>query len=244
MPRPPLTFPYFGGKGRIAHRITKLFPPHELYVEPFGGAGHVLTAKPIGRLEVYNDLNENLVTFFRVLQDPIKGAELRERLRWTPFARKEHELARAIVAEPAGFSDVVRAWAIYVWLRQGFGGNVTSTTWLSAVPSYNGSYIPSRVAVWREAVDQLEALAARWRNVYIECQDWRKMFDRYDSRETLFYCDPPYIPETRREGTYAHELTMDDHKALVERLLQLQGMAILSGYAHAAYEPLEAAGWE
>jgi DNA adenine methylase len=79
--------------------------------------------------------------------------------------------------------------------------------------------------------------------VQIENQDFRKLIPGYDGPDTLFYLDPPYVPQTRRSGGYAHELSLDDHHELVGILLGLKGMAILSGYAHPVYKPLEKAGW-
>ena len=73
--------------------------------------------------------------------------------------------------------------------------------------------------------------------------DWRQIIDAYDTQETVFYCDPPYHPSTRHRGGYAHELTAQDHEDLVQRLLSIRGTALLSGYAHPVFEPLEAAGW-
>lgn len=67
--------------------------------------------------------------------------------------------------------------------------------------------------------------------------------DRYDNARTLFYCDPPYQQDTRTGGGYAFEMAQGDHFELVERLLQLKGMVILSGYLHPSYQPLESSGW-
>ena len=78
----------------------------------------------------------------------------------------------------------------------------------------------------------------------IECQDWRVILDRYDGPETLFYCDPPYVHDTRSSSRYAHELSASDHEELVTCLLGIEGMAIVSGYDHPIYRALDEAGWE
>jgi DNA adenine methylase len=80
--------------------------------------------------------------------------------------------------------------------------------------------------------------------VQIEREDWRKIFTRYGGRRTLFYVDPPYLPETRTGGKYEHEMDEGDHRELVTRILASRSMVVLSGYAHATYKPLESAGWK
>jgi DNA adenine methylase len=90
----------------------------------------------------------------------------------------------------------------------------------------------------------LHAAHQHFRDVQIECDDWRTVMSRYDSAETLFYVDAPYHPATRIGGKYRRELTSRDHRAIVDRVLAMRGMIILSGYNHEAYKPLERAGWK
>lgn len=78
----------------------------------------------------------------------------------------------------------------------------------------------------------------------LECGDWRSIVHRYDAADTLLYVDPPYLAELRGDARYDHELTIADHEELVDRLLTLKGRAVVSGYPHLVYLPLEAAGWE
>ncbi len=84
----------------------------------------------------------------------------------------------------------------------------------------------------------------RFRRVQIECDDWRSVMVRYDTPETLCFLDPPYVPVTRVSGKYRHELTQNDHRDIVARLLEFRGMAMLSCYDHQTYVPLEQAGWK
>jgi DNA adenine methylase len=81
--------------------------------------------------------------------------------------------------------------------------------------------------------------------VQIENRDFREILKLYDTPDTLFYLDPPYVLETRRDPDtkYTYEMTLDDHKDLVQLLLQIQGKAVLSGYQHEVYTPLEQSGW-
>jgi len=94
------------------------------------------------------------------------------------------------------------------------------------------------VSRWLSTVDRLPEIAERLLRVQIEHNDWRIVLKTYDGPDTLFYLDPPYVPETRSAGKYTHELTLSDHSELVERMLALKGKVILSGYSHPIYEPL------
>lgn len=82
---------YHGGKWKIADWIVANLPPHRVYVEPFGGAASVLMKKPRAFAEVYNDLDSEMVNLFRTVRD--RGGELAEKLRLTPFAREEFDMA-------------------------------------------------------------------------------------------------------------------------------------------------------
>ena len=94
------------------------------------------------------------------------------------------------------------------------------------------------VSGWLSAVDRLPEIAERLLRVQIEHNDWRIILKTYDGPDTLFYLDPPYVPETRRAGKYTHELSLEDHSELVDRILTLRGKVVLSGYAHPVYTPL------
>jgi len=109
--RPP--FPYYGAKGRLASQIVDLLPRHRVYVEPFAGSAAVLFAKPAAPVEVVNDLDRNVVTFFRVLRDT--PDELIRALRFTPYARDE--FAAADLAED-GITDLERARRFFVERRR------------------------------------------------------------------------------------------------------------------------------
>lgn len=79
--------------------------------------------------------------------------------------------------------------------------------------------------------------------VQIDHADFRHILQRYDTPDTFFHVDPPYVPETRKGGGYRHELTLDDHRELVAAVLRIQGKAMVAAYNHPVYAPLDAAGW-
>jgi len=231
---------WFGGKGPMARRIVSLFSPHHIYVEVFGGGASVLFAKEPSPVEIYNDLDSGLVSFFRVLRDPKQFEEFHRLVSLTPYARQEFLDCRKSWENQT--NPVQRAYQWYVVARQSFSGYFGGS-W-SHTKTISRRNMAQVVSGWLSAVDRLSEIAERLLCVQIEQNDWRIILKAYDRPDTLFYLDPPYIPETRRAGKYAHELTLEDHSELVEQILVLQGKVVISGYEHPIYEPLEVAGWE
>jgi DNA adenine methylase len=224
----------------MAKKLLPLLPEHHTYVEPFAGGCSLLFAKQPARVEVINDLDSGLVNFYRVLRHPGKFRRFRRLAALTPYSREEYNLYRR--TWPHAGSDVIRAYRWYVVARMSFSGRF-GAGWAFEIRNPD-CRMASSVLRWLSGVAMLPAIHERIQSLEIEHSDWRYILGQYDTPETLFYCDPPYITDTRRGGRYAHELTDDDHRELVTRLLALEGMAVLSGYAHAIYEPLEAAGWQ
>jgi DNA adenine methylase len=232
----PSPINWFGGKSRLASRIVEHFPKHHTYCEPFGGSAAVLLAKAPSEVEIFNDLNRELVNFFVVLRDPVLFARLREATEHTPYARAEFELSKQKSDNP-----VESARRFIVRSRQSFLGK--GCEWSYSVRGSQGG-MASSVQRWRKGVECLPAVHDRFQTVQIECGDWQAVMARYDTPETLFYCDPPYIPDARVSGKYRHELTPRDHRAIVNCVLAMRGMIVLSGYDHVTYNPLERAGWK
>ena len=231
---------WFGGKGHMTKKIVPLFPPHKTYVEPFGGGASLLLAKEPSMIEVYNDIDSGLVNFFRVLRDPEKFARFYHLVSFTPYSREEYTSCRGTWESCE--DDVARAYQWYVVARQSFGGRFGSGWGYARDASAGG--IALTCSRWLSALRNLPAIHERLMMVQIEHTDFRDIFRNYDSPETLFYVDPPYVQHTRRDGQYAHEMTDEDHRELVDILLRIDGMAVVSGYNNEIYAPLEAAGWE
>jgi DNA adenine methylase len=181
---------YYGGKWRLATWIIARFPPHECYVEPYGGAGSVLVRKEPSRFEVYNDLCGDVVTFFRVLRT--RPRELLRALRYTPYAREEFDLSY----ETSG-DDVERARRFFVMAWQGYGGprKERLTGWKIQKRSWHSGRA-DQLTEWQQAKEVCRA-ARRFGNVQIEQDDALRIIRRFDTPRTLFYCDPPYTPRIR-----------------------------------------------
>lgn len=240
-------FPWFGGKQKLADDIIARFPAHEVYVEVFGGGASVLLSKPPSKLDVYNDLDDGLVNFFRCLRD--EPERLVPLLELTPYSRREWQEARETwwtIDDPI---ERARRW--YVVASQSFGAMVAKDRHPNGERGHGrgwggerlGRMHLNRAASTANRIDHVWKFVRRMRLVQIEHLDWQACIDRYDHADCLFYLDPPYVPATRRAGGYQHELTEDDHRDLVERCLSLEGIAVVSGYSHPIYERLAEHGW-
>jgi DNA adenine methylase len=228
---------YFGGKWLLAPWIIDHLPAHRVYVEPFGGAASVLLRKPRSYAEVYNDLDSSVVGLFRALRDPALAAELERRVRLTPFAREEFELAYQASDDP-----LERARRLVVRSFMGFGSDghnaAAGMTGFRANSNKSGTTPAHDWVTWP---DEIAAFCRRLAGVVVENRDAREVMAQHDAPATLHFVDPPYLHETRdpKHG-YAHEMTADDHEALLDFLSGLMGMVVLCGYPSPRYDRL---GW-
>lgn len=225
---------WFGGKARLQKHILPLIPESHCYVEPFGGAASILCGLTPRPVEVYNDLDDRLVTLFRVLQNPRQAAALKRRLHSTPYSRAE--FARALT-EVNSDDPVSVAWGTFVSHNCGYAGMA------ARIGNWLRSKTTGQARAFRNRVERLDDWVERFRGVTIDNRPALKVLECYDSQNTVFYCDPPYVPDTRLSGTYRHEMDREAHEALVEKLLSLKGRVILSGYDSPLYRPLRRAKW-
>jgi len=236
---------YLGSKWRLAPWIMAHMPPHDIYVEPFGGGASVLLRKPPCRTEVYNDLDQELVGLFRILRTA-EAKDLIRQLELTPYARAEYCAALEPVGEP-----LERARQLIVRSHMGHGTRGTRVDRAAGFRS-DGTSGTTRVAgEWADFPEVLRAIVERLRGVSIEQRPAIDLIDYWDSPETLFYLDPPYLPATRSakakqaEGyhVYAHEMTVAEHEELLERVQSIKGMVLISGYPSRLYDR-HLAGWQ
>ena len=214
----------------MADWLCSLFPPHQVYVEPFGGGASVLLLKAPAPIEVYNDLDQGVVNLFRVLRDPVLAEQLRQACELTPFSRVE--FLAAWEASPDPVEDARR---MLVRSQQGIGAKRKSSRngWRTRLTG------GAPAATWARWPDQVPAFVARLRQVAIECLPWQRVLEIYDGPGSLFYCDPPYLLSTRswdHRRVYDHEMTDADHLELIEALKLARGMVVLSGYPSPLYE--------
>ncbi len=230
----PQPIKWHGGKHYLARRIVALMPPHVHYVEHFAGGLAVLLAKdPEGISEVVNDLDGDLTTFWRVLQHPRQFQEFARVCQATPFS--EAEFARAgdglgEYADPVG-----RAWAFFVRCRQSLAGRRDTFSGITRTRTRRG--MNGETSAWLSAVDGLAAAHDRLRRVLVLNRKALDVIRSQDGPGTLFYCDPPYLPDTRAAAAvYRHEMSAADHRELLAVLRGCRGKVLLGGYPSELYD--------
>lgn len=232
-------FGYYGGKlSHLDHLLPRL-PMTHTYVEPFGGSGAVLLNRAPSPVEVYNDLDGEIVTFFRVLRE--QGDELEHQLVLTPYSRVEFE--RACTYE-VGLSDMERARRLFIRVAQSRlqQPDPSSGQWSNCI-TISRLKMAANVSRWQGHILGLQEVVNRLQTVQLECLPALEVIKRYDTPETLFYVDPPYLPDTGADASpYAFSLTNDEHRCLLALLTSLTGRVALSGYKSSIYAEM-LAGW-
>lgn len=241
---PEITRPalrYHGGKFRLAPWIQQFFPPHVVYVEPFGGAAGVLLQKPRSYAEVYNDLDGEVVNFFRVCRDPAARVQLIDACMQTPYSRADFEEAW----EPAD-CPIERARRLCIRAQMGFGS-------AGATKGHTGFRIDTRRAygtamqLWTRYPENIAQVGERFVGVLIENRPAIEVMQQNDAVDTLFFVDPPYVLGTRvmsaNRSYYRHEMNDDQHVELLDAVRDVRGMVVLSGYDSELYSS-RLAGWE
>jgi DNA adenine methylase len=220
---------WHGGKWLLAPWIILLMPDHAAYVEPFGGGASVLLRKTRSRLEIYNDLDGEVVNLFRVLRT--QAAALAERIALTPFARAEFAAAYAVATDP-----VEQAAATLIKSHMGFGSNAVHRVSGFRAAGLRAGVLP--VHNWSDLPAVIRQVAERFRGVVIENRDALDVMAANDGDAVLHYVDPPYVLGTRSDGgrDYAHEMTDAQHSDLLVFLRGLKGRVMLSGYPCPAYD--------
>ncbi len=228
--RPPVK--WHGGKHYLCHRIIEHFPPHHTYLEPFGGAASVLLNKGRSPVEVYNDLDERITRLFRVIRN--HGAELHRRLSLTPYSEVEFRDSD----EDAG-DEIEQARRDFIRWRLSLGGRGDSFSFtLHRVRRGMADVVSGYLSMIDE---QLPLIVERLRTVEIVCRSAIDVIRTWDGPETLIYCDPPYVPSTRHEGSrsiYGCEMSEEDHRELATVLRAGRSRVVLSGYPSPLYDKL------
>lgn len=226
---------WHGGKSRLAAKIIECFPNNyeELtYVEPFGGGASVLLKKNPSVAEIYNDLNREIFNFFQVLRE--RGDELIRQLMLTPYNENEFD---SLVELPRADDALENARRFYVRHRQSFGGRGET---FSYTVHESVRCVARAVSDWRSSIEQnLPLLIDRLQNVQFLSRPAIDIIRRWDSPETLFYLDPPYVSSTRTSSTtYEVEMSDEEHLELAKVIRTCTGKVILSGYANPLYDEL------
>lgn len=227
--RKKIAFGWYGGKFSHLGWLLPLLPKTTHFCEPFGGSAAVLLNREASSVETYNDIDGDVVNFFRVLRDHKQG--LIEKIALTPFSREE--FAKAIKTIKNETDDIERARKFFIKARQvrtGLAQTASVGRWANCLLS-SRSGMSGAVSRWLGSVEGLEAIAGRLLRVQIENAPAIEVIKRYDSDETLFYCDPPYPHGSRGDSkAYGFEMSDDEHRELANALKSVKGKVALSGY--------------
>jgi len=207
--------PWLGGKSRLADRIIKLMPPHDRYGEAFTGAGWVFFRKPQTRLESLNDINGDLVAFYRVLQNHLE--EFCRQFKWLLTSRELFDDFKR-QQDARGLTDIQRASRFYYTQRLAFAGRRDGVFGVDKSS-------PPRINLVRME-EELSQVHLRLTNVVIEHLPWHDYLARYDDAGAFFYLDPPYwgCEDDYGKGLFSRE----DFSAMAAQLAGLKGRFLLS----------------
>lgn len=231
---------YHGSKFRMAPWIISSIPEdHDVYVEVYGGSAAVLLQKPRSPIEVYNDLDREVVSYFRMLRE--RPDEMVRALTLTPFAHAEQQVSFEPTDDPL---EAARRFYVRSYLTISGPTAQWNSGWRRQKMMSHGrngkSSMKTAAASFME-LDHLYEIAERMRGVIIEEMDALNLIRLYDQPRTVFYVDPPYVLSARsRWGgkAYQHEMEDDDHREMAAVLHQCEGMVILSGYDCDLYQEL------
>ncbi len=225
-----------GGKAMLTGWLSQYMPGHVCFVEVFSGAGHLLFSKRPAPVEVLNDIDGNLISFFQVVKDTEKRLKLIETLEFMPYSRALWQDIRCRWKAGNLPEDKIENAGEWFYLnRSTYGGDMATGGF--SMPSITGR---NPAQSYKSAIGGLEGVASRLRGVTIECLDYADCIRRYDSPGTLFYVDPPYL---NAEGYYGSNFTKNSHLKLAELLHGIKGRVMVSHYRSSLYDDLYK-GWQ
>ena len=221
-----------GGKSYLTKWLCSFLPEHRLFCEPFAGGAKLLFAKEPSPVEILNDTDNELVNLYRCIQGDGKRQMLINFLNELPYSRSLFNHFRQTKQE----NDIKKAVRYFYLSKASFAGDV----------GFGGFACPSRstrrnpAMTYQNSIDALEHVAKRLRGVTIECLDYAECIRRYDSMDTLFYCDPPYLntEDYYGKGCFA----LEDHYSFAELLHGIKGKVMITHYQNSLYDEVYQ-GW-
>jgi DNA adenine methylase len=226
-----IVFGWYGGKFSHLKWLLPLLPRCHHYCEPFAGSAAVLLNREPSPVETYNDIDGEVANFFRVLRE--QKERLIEAIGLTPFSREEFYRAVSVNGNAKQLSNLESARLFFVRARQartGLAQTASLGRWANCknTSRANMSGVVSR---WLGSVEDLPEIALRLLRVQIENRPAAEAIKLYDDRNTLFYCDPPYVHSTRGDAkAYGFEMKDGEHRDLARALIHAEGKVAVSGY--------------
>jgi DNA adenine methylase len=239
--RHKIVFGWYGGKFSHLEWLLPLLPKCHHYCEPFSGSGAVLLNREPSPVETYNDIDGEVVNFFRVLRD--QHESLIKNISLTPFSREEY--FNAIYDSKQNVSELEQARRFYIKARQtrtGLAQTASLGRWANCKDTSRAG-MSGVVSRWLGGIDALDEIAQRLIRVQIENRPAIDIIRLYDSPKTLFYCDPPYLHATRGDAkAYGFEMDENQHREFAEAVNECEGMVAVSGYDHPLMDELFKSG--
>ncbi len=227
-----IAFRYPGSKQRIAPWVLQYMPEHHSYLEPYFGCGAVLFNKHPSKIETINDLDDEVVNFFKVLRDQTE--ELIEKVLFTPYARMEYEESH--VVDPETLTSVERARNFLLRTGMSYGYRLNEKVGFRR--DIAGREAAYTVKQWNKLPQIIAEAAERLKMVQIEHKPAIELIKEFNNRKVLIYADPPYVFRTRSQMQYPHEMSDEDHMEMCLTLLEHNGPVMLSGYENEIYNDL------
>ena len=216
---------YPGSKWKIADWIISYFPTHKVYLEPFFGSGAIFFNKESSYIETINDIDSNIVNLFEVCRQ--YPDELSAAINLTPYSREEFAKCYEKSDNP-----IEQARRTLVRYHQSFGtSNSTRKSWRN-VQQFNG---PRTATMWNYLPDTVIEVCERLKEAQIENTDALTLIERYNDENTLIYIDPPYLKSLRRRNMYHNEMSVKQHKDLLDLIKSSKAKIILSSYDNELY---------
>ena len=213
---------YPGSKWNLADKISQLLPEHKTYLEPYFGSGAVLFTKKASAIETVNDLNDDVINLFRVIQQEPEA--LAEKIYLTPYSRKIYDDAWKI--RPENGIDKALNFTIRSVMSHGFRPTEKSG-WKNDV---NGREKAYAVKHWNDLPKLIQEMTLRLKQVQIECRPAIELIEKYSRDNVSMYVDPPYVLSTRTRKQYSFEMEDKDHEELLDVLNNSKAKILLSGY--------------
>jgi DNA adenine methylase len=209
---------YWGGKQQLADRIIALFPAHSCYVEPFFGGGAVFFRKSKVPVEIINDVNDNIINFYRVIKRDFE--KLKDEVDVTLYSESQWRQAKELWESGMEKDKVLRAWAAFVLSHQSFSGSLGGSWAFSDTRNW--------AAQFKNVKDYFDAwYVQRLDGVQIFCRDALDIIGNVDSPETFYFIDPPYFnADMGHYGGY----TQEQFEQLLEVLSGIKGKFFLTTY--------------
>jgi DNA adenine methylase len=165
---------WVGGKYKVRNRIIEMIPPHECYVEVFGGAGWVLFGKPPSKVEVLNDIDQELMNFWRAVrhspEDFVRTFDLEL------VSRAEFDRLKDM--DPSTLGPMERAHRFYYLIMAGWGGELEHPRFQTS--RSDGGHGNRLIGAIGSLDRRIRPIHARLKTVIIENLTWEDCVSRYD----------------------------------------------------------------